>query len=154
MNIDIIDEVLGTVADQDEENVRLLKGYGRKTWGIDWRHGRLYKTSPAETPFDRAVKYLVTPRGQVEVYPDYADDLEFDNGYGSLIWTLIGEQLATADEATSALQAICDDAVAKLDDIESIVPEDVELGDATLSARIIITDNYGEVSTRELQFAR
>lgn len=151
---DILDDILSGVDDQDDTRERLIEGYGRTTYGIDWQYGRLYKTGVKETPFEKAVKYIMTPRGQVEVYPDYANDLEFDKGYGSLVWTLIGSSITTVEEAEDMLQSICDDAASQQpDDIERITPTDIEVSDGRIFARIIITDTIGEVNTYGLYFA-
>ena len=150
---DVLDDILSGVDDQDDTRERTTEGYGKTTYGIDWEHGRLYKASANETPAQKAVKYIMTPRGQVELYPDYAQDLSFDDGYGSLVWTLIGAQIATIDEAKDFLQGVCDDAASRQpDDIESILVESVELNDDKLFARILITEQNGEVNQYGLDF--
>lgn len=150
---DPLNDVISAIDDLDVEDSQLITGYGPKTWGIDFETGRLYKATEKETPFDKAVKYLITPRGQVPIYPDNGETLDFDTGYGSLSWTLIGDQFADNEEAKRAVQAICDEAAERLDDIDSIVCASASLDTDKLMAQIIITTINQEVQTRGLELS-
>ena len=144
---DVLDDILGGVDDQADTRERLVEGYGKKTYGIDWENRRLFKAGVKETPSQKVVKYIMTPRGEVELYPDYADDLSFDVGYGSLVWTLVGAQIASEEEAKDFLQVICDDAASQQpEDIESVLVDSVDFKGDELYARIIITEQNGEVN--------
>lgn len=150
---DPLNDVISAVDDLNEEDGRLITGYGPKTWGIDFENGRLYKATERDTPFERAVKYLVTPRGQVPIYPDNGETFDFDTGYGSLSWTLIGDQFEDDEDAMRAVQSICDEATERLDDIDSIVCSEAHVLGDRLTAWIVITTIEQEVQTRGLEFS-
>lgn len=140
---DELNEVLDGVVDTATEDALLVEGYGKKTWGIDWVNGRLYKADEAQTKVERAIKYLVTPRGQVEVYQSYASN-DFDDGYGSLAWTLMGRVYDDVDDAIEDLQALCDEAAMNTTGVEQVRVEDLRLTDDRLIARIRVVVEDGE----------
>ncbi|MDA5561945.1 hypothetical protein PJK55_14495 [Exiguobacterium sp. MMG028] len=139
---DPLDTVLDGIETPEAEDAVLVSGYGTKTWGIDWQNGRLFRADPVRTKMERVIKYLLTPRGQVEVYPDFGQDI--DTGYGSLVWTLYGEVFLSEEEARLALQAICDEAVGAIEGVRSVEAEAVVLSDDRFSARIRIITTDGE----------
>ncbi|WP_214795144.1 MULTISPECIES: hypothetical protein [unclassified Exiguobacterium] len=143
---DELNEVLDGVVDTETEDALLVSGYGTRTWGIDWRNGRLFKADPVRTKAERVIKYLLTPRGQVEVYPSFGSD-NLDEGYGSLIWTMFGEVYPDAETARADLQALCNEAALAVVGVEGVTAEEVTLKDDTLSARIRITIDTGEEVT-------
>lgn len=140
---DELNEVLDGVVDTATEDALLVEGYGKKTWGIDWVNGRLYKADETQTKVERAIKYLVTPRGQVEVYQSYASN-DFDDGYGSLAWTLMGRVYDDVDDAREDLQALCDEAAANTTGVEQVRVEELRLTDDRLIARIRVVVEDGE----------
>ncbi|WP_214783212.1 hypothetical protein [Exiguobacterium sp. s183] len=143
---DELNEVLDGVVDTETEDALLVSGYGTRTWGIDWRNGRLFKADPVRTKAERVIKYLLTPRGQVEVYPSFGSD-NLDEGYGSLIWTMFGEVYPDAETARSDLQALCNEAALAVVGVEGVTAEEVILKDDALTARIRITIDTGEEVT-------
>lgn len=140
---DLLSVILDDVEDVEQEQATVASGYGTKTWGIDWKTGRLYKTDPVQTKAERAIKHLVTPRGQVEVYPSYASN-EFDEGYGSLVWTMLGQTYTDEETAKTELQGICDETTALVLGIESITVETLTLFEDKLIAKIRIVVDTGE----------
>lgn len=150
---DPLNDVISAIDDLNEEDGRLVTGFGPRTWGIDFENKRLYKATERDTPFERAVKYLITPRGQVPIYPDNGETFDFDTGYGSLSWTLIGDQFEDDEDAQRAVQAICDEAAGRLDDIDSIVCDEARVLGDRLTARVIITTINQEVQTRGLELS-
>lgn len=142
---DELNEVLDGVVDTETEDALLIEGYGKKTWGIDWQTGRLYKADETQTKVERAIKYLVTPRGQVEVYQSPDIDLNnFDDGYGSLAWTLMGRVYDDEESAQSDLQALCDEAALNTTGVEEIVVDALTLEEDRLIARIRVVVETGE----------
>lgn len=142
---DELNEVLEGVVDTETEDALLIEGYGKKTWGIDWRNGRLFKANETQTKVERAIKYLVTPRGQVEVYQSPDIDLnDFDDGYGSLAWTLMGRVYDDEESAQSDLQALCDEAALNTTGVEEIVVDALTLEEDRLIARIRVVVESGE----------
>ena len=142
---DELNEVLDGVVDTETEDALLIEGYGKKTWGIDWQTGRLYKADETQTKVERAIKYLVTPRGQVEVYQSPNIDLnDFDDGYGSLAWTLMGRVYDDEESAQSDLQALCDEAALNTTGVEEIVVDALTLQEDRLIARIRVVVESGE----------
>ena len=142
---DELNEVLDGVVDTETEDALLIEGYGKKTWGIDWQTGRLYKADETQTKVERAIKYLVTPRGQVEVYQSPDIDLnDFDDGYGSLAWTLMGRVYDDEESAQSDLQALCDEAALNTTGVEEIVVDALTLEEDRLIARIRVVVETGE----------
>lgn len=142
---DELNEVLDGVVDTETEDALLIEGYGKKTWGIDWQTGRLYKADETQTKVERAIKYLVTPRGQVEVYQSTDIDLnDFDDGYGSLAWTLMGRVYDDEESAQSDLQALCDEAALNTTGVEEIVVDALTLEEDRLIARIRVVVETGE----------
>ncbi|WP_214788591.1 hypothetical protein [Exiguobacterium sp. s21] len=149
LETDVFDEILDGITDEVEERADITTGYGPRVWGVDWSNGRLYKAQPERTPLERVVKYLLTPRGQVEVYPQAGGF--FDEGYGSLIWTLYGETFVSNEEAQSAFQAICDELPAKLDGIERVVAENTRIdGDRVYTTIRVVTDNGEELTANDI----
>lgn len=147
---DLLSVILDDVEDVEQEQVVVTSGYGTKTWGIDWRNGRLFKADPVRSKAERAIKYLVTPRGQVEVYPSYASN-RFDEGYGSLVWTMLGQSFTDEETAQTELQAMCDETALVVPDIEAMQVEKVTIVDDKLIARIrIITDTGEEVTLDDI----
>lgn len=143
---DLLSPILDAVGDLEQEEAALSTGYGTRTWGIDWRNGRLFKADPVRTKAERVIKYLLTPRGQVEVYPSFGSD-NLDEGYGSLIWTMFGEVYPDAETARADLQALCNEVALAVVGVEGVTAEEVTLKDDTLSARIRITIDTGEEVT-------
>lgn len=143
---DELNEVLDGVVDTETEDALLVSGYGTRTWGIDWRNGRLFKADPVRTKAERVIKYLLTPRGQVEVYPSFGS-ADLDEGYGSLIWTMFGEVYPDAETARADLQALCNEAAVEVVGVEAVTAEEVVLKGDTLRARIRITIDTGEEVT-------
>lgn len=142
---DELNEVLDGVVDTETEDALLIEGYGKKTWGIDWQTGRLFKADETQTKVERAIKYLVTPRGQVEVYQSSDIDLnDFDDGYGSLAWTLMGRVYDDEESAQSDLQALCDEAALNTTGVEEIVVDALTLEEDRLIARIRVVVETGE----------
>lgn len=142
---DELNEVLDGVVDTETEDALLIEGYGKKTWGIDWQTGRLFKADETQTKVERAIKYLVTPRGQVEVYQSPDIDLnDFDDGYGSLAWMLMGRIYDDEESAQSDLQALCDEAALNTTGVEEIVVDALTLEEDRLIARIRVVVETGE----------
>ena len=142
---DELNEVLDGVVDAETEDALLIEGYGKKTWGIDWQTGRLFKADETQTKVERAIKYLVTPRGQVEVYQSPDIDLnDFDEGYGSLAWTLMGRVYDDEESAQSDLQALCDEAALNTTGVEEILVDALTLEEDRLIARIRVVVESGE----------
>ena len=142
---DALSMILDDVETVDQEEVAVSAGFGRKTWGIDWQTGRLYKADETQTKVERAIKYLVTPRGQVEVYQSPDIDLnDFDDGYGSLAWTLMGRVYDDEESAQSDLQALCDEAALNTTGVEEIVVDALTLEEDRLIARIRVVVETGE----------
>lgn len=140
---DLLTAILDDVETVEQEETSLAPGIGKKTWGIDWVNGRLYKADETQTKVERAIKYLVTPRGQVEVYQSYASN-DFDDGYGSLAWTLMGRVYDDVDDAREDLQALCDEAAANTTGVEQVRVEELRLTDDRLIARIRVVVEDGE----------
>lgn len=143
---DLLSPVLDSIGELDDEEALISTGYGTKTWGIDWRNGRLFKADPVRTKAERVIKYLLTPRGQVEVYPSFGST-DLDEGYGSLIWTMFGEVYPDAETARADLQALCNEATVEVVGVEAVTAEEVVLTGDTLRARIRITIDTGEEVT-------
>ena len=143
---DELNEVLDGVVETETEDALLVSGYGTRTWGIDWRNGRLFKADETRTKAERVIKYLLTPRGQVEVYPSFGSE-NLDEGYGSLIWTMFGEVYPDAETARADLQALCNEAALAVVGVEGVTAEEVVLKGDTLTARIRITIDTGEEVT-------
>ena len=142
---DELNEVLDGVVDTETEDALLIEGYGKKTWGIDWQTGRLFKADETQTKVERAIKYLVTPRGQVEVYQSPDIDLnDFADGYGSLAWTLMGRVYDDEESAQSDLQALCNEAALNTTGVEEIVVDALTLQEDRLIARIRVVVESGE----------
>lgn len=143
---DELNEVLDGVMTSEDEEQQTVSGYGKRTWGIDFKNGRLFKADPTRTKVERFIKYLLTPRGQVEVYPSFGSQ-NFDEGYGSLIWTMFGEVYSDAETAKGDLQAICDESALAVEGVEEVLVEHLTLEDDSIKARIRISIDSGESVT-------
>ena len=143
---DELSQMLDGLTTGEGENRPLVDGYGKRTWGIDYKNGRLFKADPVRTKAERVIKYLLTPRGQVEVYPSFGSN-NLDEGYGSLIWTMFGEVYPDAETAKADLQALCNEAALAIPEVENVLVEHLSLSGDTIKARIRITVDSGESVT-------
>ena len=143
---DELNQVLEGITTDEGERRQIASGYGKRTWGIDFKNGRIFKADPTRTKVERVIKYLLTPRGQVEVYPSFGSQ-DLDEGYGSLIWTMFGEVYSDAETAKGDLQAICDESALAVEGIEKVLVEQLMLGDDSIKARIRISVDSGESVT-------
>lgn len=148
---DALSEILDDLETVEQEDAVLVEGFGTTTLGIDWQTGRLFKANAFQTKVERVIKYLVTPRGQVEVYrPTESGILDvnsFDEGYGSLAWTLAGRVYDDEDTAKEDLQALCDEAALNTEGIEQVVVDALTLEENRLIARIRVVVETGEEVT-------
>lgn len=146
----IIEEILDTAETlQEEENVLadqpLSAPVRDATWAMGWKDGRFAgRVSGDQAIVERVVKYILTPRGDVAVYPGSGTDDVSDDEYGSLIYELIGEVYATNEDITQALQGVCDLALVELTDVQTLTVVDAKVVDDKVTARIIITIENGE----------
>ena len=143
---DELSQMMDGLTTVEGENRLVADGYGKRTWGIDYKNGRLFKADPVRTKAERVIKYLLTPRGQVEVYPSFGSN-NLDEGYGSLIWTMFGEVYPDAETAKADLQALCNEAALAIPEVENVLVEHLALSGDTIKARIRITVDSGESVT-------
>lgn len=143
---DDVFRLLDEVGDSDIELEVVAEGFGTRTWAIDFGRGRLFRADPVRTKVERVIKYLLTPRGQVEVYPDFGTT-DVETGYSSLVWTLYGDSFTSDEEARLALQAICDEAAQQVPFITSVTAQDVTFRDDALTANILVVTDEGEEGT-------
>ncbi|MCT4779817.1 MULTISPECIES: hypothetical protein [Exiguobacterium] len=152
----IIEEILDTAETlQEEENVLadqpLSAPVRDSTWTMGWGTGRFGGRATGEQAIvERVVKYMLTPRGEFEVYPGNGTvDYESDE-YGSLIYELVGEVYASNEDITQALQGICDQALVELTDVQMLTVVDAKVVNDKVTARIIVTVENGEETEVEL----
>lgn len=146
----IIEEILDTAETlQEEENVLadqpLSAPVRDSTWAMGWKTGRFAgRVSGDQAIVERVVKYILTPRGDVAVYPGSDTEDVSDDEYGSLIYELIGEVYATNEDITQALQGVCDLALVELTDVQTLTVVDAKVVKDKVTARIVITVDSGE----------
>lgn len=143
---DDVFRLLGEVGDSDTELEVVAEGYGTRTWAIDFGRGRLFRADPVRTKVERVIKYLLTPRGQVEIYPDFGTT-DVETGYSSLVWTLYGDSFTSDEAARLALQAICDEAAQQVPNITTVTAQNVTVRDDRLVATIVVVTDEGEEET-------
>jgi len=128
---------------QEEENI--LNGAAMTdpvrsgSYGVNYRTGRFIgKVTEEQAVIHRVIKYLMTPRGEVPVYPgSETEDME-DNVYGSYIFSLVGEVYPSDEDIMLALQGVCDLALKELDDVESLTVTEATILQERVDAKIII----------------
>lgn len=128
---------------QEEENI--LNGAAMTdpvrsgSYASDYRTGRFVgKVTEEQAVMHRVIKYLMTPRGEVPVYPGSETEELDDDVYGSHIFSLVGEVYASDDEVIQALQGVCDLALQELDDVESMTVTEATIQQDRVDAKIII----------------
>lgn len=146
---DIFDDLLDGIEDESEEREEITVGYGKRVWGIDFQNGRLTKPDADRAALERVVKYMLTPRGQVDVYRTDAEGI--DEGYGSLIWTLEGETFTSAEEAQNAFQSICDEIPSMLEGVDQVTAENTRIdGDKIYTTIHVVTDTGEELTANDI----
>ncbi|HBF59711.1 hypothetical protein [Exiguobacterium sp.] len=147
---DVFDELLLGIDDENNENnVVANQDIGSElrtaTWAMDWRTGRFGgKVDGDMATVHRTAKYMVTARGQVDVYPKITtlDDVETDF-YGSYLYTLVNRAFPSVEDIENEIQAYCELAVTELPDVESISVGNVTLDGDKVAFSFYITPNNG-----------
>lgn len=128
---------------QEEENLldgaSLTDAARDGTYAIDFKRGRFAgKVTGEQAVIQRVIKYVLTPRGEVVVYPGSdTEDVE-DDVYGSYIFGLVGEVYRSNEEVTQALQGVCDIALNELPDVQSLTVAEATIQGDTVQARIVV----------------
>ncbi|WP_026831461.1 hypothetical protein [Exiguobacterium antarcticum] len=147
---DVFDEMLLDIEDEDSE-LNVVTGQDinvearTTTWSIDWRTGRFSgKVDGDLATVHRAAKYMVTARGQVDVYPKITtlNDVETDF-YGSYLYTMVNKAFPNVEAIENEIQAYCELAVIELPDVQSIEVGNVKLDGDKISFSFYITPNNG-----------
>lgn len=142
------EELIGEMLDEAEtpqEEESLLNGGSltdavrEGTYAIDFKRGRFAgKVMGEQAIIQRVVKYILTPRGEVDVYPGSdTEDIE-DDVYGSYIFSLIGEVYQSDEDITQALQGVCDMALNELTGIQSLLVDEATIVGDKVQARIVV----------------
>ncbi|KOP29477.1 hypothetical protein ADM98_11415 [Exiguobacterium sp. BMC-KP] len=155
--LDIFDEILVGINDVNNENnlvanQEIGSNPRTETWAIDWKNGRFKGKVDGElATVNRVAKYIVTPRGQVDVYSDLPlnNALESDF-YGSYLHSLIGKTFLSIEDIEDEIQAICELALVELIDVESISVGNINLGGDTVSFSFYITPVGGVTEEVEI----
>lgn len=147
---DVFDEILLGIEDEDNElNVATGQQPGAErrtaTWAIDWKAGRFGGKVDGNTAVvHRTAKYMITERGQIDVYPKIRtlDDVEVDF-YGSYLFSMVGQVFPTVEDVENEIQTLCELAVTELQGIQSIEVANVQLNGDKISFSFYITPNDG-----------
>lgn len=147
---DVFDEMLLDVEDENDElnlSTGQIVGADARmtTWAIDWKAGRFGgKVDENTAVVHRTAKYMMTERGQIDVYPKIKtlDDIEVDF-YGSYLFSMVGQVFPTVEDVENEIQALCELAVTELQDVQSIEVANVQLNGDKISFSFHITPNEG-----------
>lgn len=147
---DVFDEMLLDIEDEDNElnavtGQEVNEDVRTATWVIDWKTGRFSgKATGNDAIVHRAAKYMVTARGQVEVYTkiEASGDVETDF-YGSYLYTMVNKAFPDVEAIENEIQSYCELAVTELQDVQSIEVANVKLDGDKISFSFYITPGNG-----------
>lgn len=147
---DVFDQLLTGIESEDEElntsesiGVDFNRG---TTWAIDWKRGRFAgKVDGNAAVAQRTAKYMLTPRGELPIYPKLQSVAGVaEDYYGSFLHTMIGQVFATTEDLTNELQANCELAVSELETVASIEVANVTVSGDRASFSFYITPLEGD----------